>query len=148
MQVISSKDNNLIKHIRKLKEKKYRDEYNEFIVEGLKMIEEAIEENVKLKTIIICEEFLGDTIKKDLLYELAKENVVYVDSKLFKLLTDVTTPQGILAVVEKNKSDELNYKEDLFLILDNIQDPGNMGTIIRTADSVRIRSNYCSKKFS
>ena len=148
MQVISSKDNNLIKHIRKLKEKKYRDEYNEFIVEGLKMIEEAIEEKVKLKTIIICEEFLGDTIKKDLLYELAKENVVYVDSKLFKLLTDVTTPQGILAVVEKNKSDELNYKEDLFLILDNIQDPGNMGTIIRTADSVRIRSNYCSKKFS
>ncbi len=148
MQVISSKDNNLIKHIRKLKEKKYRDEYNEFIVEGLKMIEEAIEEKVKLKTIIICEEFLGDTIKKDLLYELAKENVVYVDSKLFKLLTDVTTPQGILAVVEKNKSDELNYKENLFLILDNIQDPGNMGTIIRTADSVRIRSNYCSKKFS
>ena len=148
MQVISSKDNNLIKHIRKLKEKKYRDEYNEFIVEGLKMVEEAIEEKVKLKTIIICEEFLGDTIKKDLLYELAKENVVYVDSKLFKLLTDVTTPQGILAVVEKNKSDELNYKEDLFLILDNIQDPGNMGTIIRTADSVRIRSNYCSKKFS
>ena len=148
MQVISSKDNNLIKHIRKLKEKKYRDEYNEFIVEGLKMVEEAIEEKVKLKTIIICEEFLGDTIKKDLLYELAKENVVYVDSKLFKLLTDVTTPQGILAVVEKNKSDELNYKKDLFLILDNIQDPGNMGTIIRTADSVRIRSNYCSKKFS
>ncbi len=147
MQVISSKDNNLIKHIRKLKEKKHRDEYNEFIVEGLKMIEEAIEEKVKLKTIIICEEFLGDSIQQDLLYELAKENVVYVNSKIFKLLTDVLTPQGILAVVEKNKSDELNYKEDLFLILDNIQDPGNMGTIIRTADSVRLRSNYCSKKF-
>lgn len=147
MQVISSKDNNLIKHIRKLKEKKYRDEYNEFIVEGLKMIEEAIEEKVKLKTIIICEEFLGDSIQQDLLYELAKENVVYVNSKIFKLLTDVLTPQGILAVVEKNKSDDLNYKEDLFLILDNIQDPGNMGTIIRTADSVRFRSNYCSKKF-
>ena len=136
MQVISSKDNDLIKHIRKLKDKKYRDEYDEFIVEGLKMVEEALEEKVKFKTIIICEEFLGDSIKQDLLYDLAKENVVYVTAKVFKLLTDVLTPQGILAVVEKNKSNELNYKEDLFLILDNIQDPGNMGTIIRTADSV------------
>lgn len=134
--LITSKDNDLIKHVRKLKEKKYRDEYNEFIVEGLKMVEEALLEKVELKTIIICEEFLGDSIKKDLLYEISKENVVYVNSKVFKFLTDVMTPQGILAVAQKNKSDELNYKEDLFLILDNIQDPGNMGTIIRTADSV------------
>ena len=47
--VISSKDNELVKHIKKLKEKKYRDEYGEFIVEGFKMIEEAIEEKVKIK---------------------------------------------------------------------------------------------------
>ena len=138
--LITSKDNDLIKHIRKLKEKKYRDEYNEFIVEGLKMVEEAIEEKVNIKIIIICEELLGDSIKQDLLYDLAKQKVVYVSRQVFKLLTDVLTPQGILAVVEKNKSDELNFKEDLFLILDNIQDPGNMGTIIRTVDSARIKS--------
>lgn len=146
--LITSKDNDLIKHIRKLKEKKYRDEYNEFIVEGLKMVEEAIEEKVNIKIIIICEELLGDSIKQDLLYDLAKQKVVYVSRQVFKLLTDVLTPQGILAVVEKNKSDELNFKEDLFLILDNIQDPGNMGTIIRTVDSARIKSINCSKKFS
>ena len=50
--VISSKDNETIKHIKKLKDKKYRDEYGEFIVEGFKMIEEAINEKVKIKTII------------------------------------------------------------------------------------------------
>ena len=131
--VITSKDNDLIKHIRKLKEKKYRDEYNEFIIEGLKMVEEAIEEKVNIKNIIICEEFLGDSIKQDLLYDLAKENVVYVSRQVFKLLTDVLTPQGILAVVEKNKSNDLDFKQDLFLILDNIQDPRKYGNYYKNS---------------
>ena len=52
MQVISSKDNELVKHIKKLKDKKYRDESNEYIVEGVKLIEEAVNENVKIKKII------------------------------------------------------------------------------------------------
>lgn len=135
--LITSKDNELIKHIRKLKEKKYRDEYSEFVVEGLKMVEEAMQEKIKIKTIIICEEYLGEnSIKKELLYDLAKENVVYVNDKVFKFITDVITPQGILAVVEKNKSNDIDYKQELFLVLDNIQDPGNMGTILRTADSI------------
>ncbi len=131
--LITSKDNDLIKHIRKLKEKKYRDEYNEFIIEGLKMVEEAIEEKVNIKNIIICEEFLGDSIKQDLLYDLAKENVVYVSRQVFKLLTDVLTPQGILAVVEKNKSNDLDFKQDLFLILDNIQDPRKYGNYYKNS---------------
>lgn len=131
--LITSKDNDLIKHIRKLKEKKYRDEYNEFVIEGLKMVEEAIEEKVNIKNIIICEELLGDSIKQDLLYDLAKENVVYVSRQVFKLLTDVLTPQGILAVVEKNKSNNLDYKQDLFLILDNIQDPRKYGNYYKNS---------------
>ena len=53
---ISSKDNEMIKHIKKLKDKKYREEYNEFIVEGIKMVEEAIFENAKIKNIIICDD--------------------------------------------------------------------------------------------
>ena len=51
--LITSKDNETIKHIKKLKEKKYRDEYNEFIIEGIKMIEEALIEKVRIKSIII-----------------------------------------------------------------------------------------------
>ena len=135
--VITSKDNELVKYIKKLKDKKYREEYNVFLVEGLKMVEEAIKEKAKIEKIIICEEFLSDNLnQKELLYELAKEDVVYVNDKIFKYITDVVSPQGILAIVQKNKISEINYKENLFLILDNIQDPGNMGTILRTADSI------------
>ena len=64
--------------------------------------------------------------------------MIYVSDKVFKVLTDVTTPQGILAVVEKPSKNEIDFSKSLFLILDNIQDPGNMGTILRTADSVAL----------
>lgn len=134
--LITSKENDLVKHIRKLKEKKYRDEYGEFVVEGLKMVKEAIKELAQIENIVICEEYLGDNeIEQELVYELAKKNVVYVNDKIFKYISDVVTPQGILAVVKKNRKTEIDFKQNIFLILDNIQDPGNMGTILRTADS-------------
>ncbi len=53
---ITSKDNETIKHIKKLKEKKYRDEYSEFIIEGIRMIEEALIENANIKSVIICDD--------------------------------------------------------------------------------------------
>ena len=56
MQVISSKDNEQIKYIKKLKDKKFRDETNEYIVEGIKLVREAIEEAVNIKTIVVCED--------------------------------------------------------------------------------------------
>ena len=56
MQVISSKDNEQIKAIRKLKEKKYRDETRSYIIEGIKLVKEAIKENAKIKMIVICED--------------------------------------------------------------------------------------------
>ena len=101
------------------------------------MVEEAMTEEIEIKTIIICEDFLGE-IDSELLYNIAKENVVYVNDKVYKYITDVITPQGILAIVAKNKSNEIDFKQELFLILDNIQDPGNMGTILRTADSIAL----------
>ena len=55
MKVISSKGNELIKHIKKLKDKKYRDENNEYIIEGVKLIEEAVQEKAKIKKVIICD---------------------------------------------------------------------------------------------
>ena len=138
--VITSKDNEIIKHIRKLKDKKERDISNEFIVEGIKMLEEAINENAKIKTVVVCDDCLGNSkIATDLLYEIAKENIIYVPEKIFKLISDVKTPQGILAVIEKSDTSKIDYKDDLFLILDNIQDPGNLGTIIRTADSINLK---------
>jgi len=144
--VITSKDNDIIKHIRKLKDKKNRDESGEFIIEGIKIIEEAIQENVKIKMVIVCDGCLNsDPIRTDLLYKIAKEKIVYVSEKIFKYITDVTNPQGILAVVEKNLSNKIDYSQNIFLILDNIQDPGNMGTILRTADSIALTQIIVSK---
>ena len=138
--LITSKDNEIIKHIRKLKDKKERDISNEFIVEGIKMLEEAINEGADIKTVVVCDDCLGNSkIATDLLYEIAKENIIYVPEKIFNLISDVKTPQGILAVIKKSDTSKIEYTDDLFLILDNIQDPGNLGTIIRTADSINLK---------
>lgn len=147
MQVITSKDNEIIKNIRKLKEKKYRDSSNEFIIEGVKLIEEAIEENVKIKKIVVCEECLEDKcLDQKLLYKIAKYDCMYVSSKVFGLLTDVVNPQGMLAVIEKQSSeDKINYNDDIIIVLDGIQDPGNLGTILRTVDSASLSQIILSK---
>lgn len=147
MQVITSKDNEVIKSIRRLKEKKYRDISNEYIVEGIKLIEEAIEENVNIKKIVVCEECLKDNcIEQKLLYQIAKYDCIYVSSKIFGFLTDVINPQGMLAVIEKEGSeDKIKYTEDIMVILDGIQDPGNLGTIIRTIDSAGLSQVILSK---
>ncbi len=140
--VITSKDNELIKHIRKLKEKKYRDEFGEFVVEGAKMIQEAIHENAKIKHIIVCDDCKTEnSMTQEQLYDIAKFDCVYVSEKIFSLVTDVVAPQGILAVIEKPMKSEnkIDYRANHFLLLDNIQDPGNMGTILRTADSLNMK---------
>jgi len=146
--LITSKDNETIKHIKKLKEKKFREEYKEFIVEGIKMIEEAIQENAKIKSIIICDDCKTQgSIPNELMYEIAKLNCIYVAEKVFSTITDVINPQGIMAIIEKpeNKENEIDYNESNFLILDNIQDPGNIGTILRTADSLNFKQIIVSK---
>lgn len=138
MQVITSKDNEIIKNIRKLKDKKYRDTANQYMVEGIKLIEEALEEGAKIDKIVVCEECVKDsTLEQNLLYEIAKYDCIYVNEKIFSTLTDVTTPQGILAVINKENSEEsIDYNQEMIVILDGIQDPGNLGTILRTVDSV------------
>lgn len=132
MQIITSKDNENIKNIKKLKERKYRDLNNEYIIEGIKIIKEAINEKANIKKVIICEECLANNLLDDkLLYEIAKYDCIYVTKKIFETITDVSKPQGILAIVEKNNKREIDYKEDIIIALDGIQDPGNLGTILR-----------------
>ncbi len=147
MQIISSKDNELIKHIKKLKDKKHRDESNEYIIEGVKLIEEAVKENAKIKKIIICEDTTRTyEIPTHIMYEIAKYECVYVTDKIFASITQVTNPQGIMAIIEKGDEDvQIDYAQDIIVALDDVQDPGNLGTILRTVDSIGLNQIIVSK---
>ena len=140
MQVISSKDNELIKHIKKLKDKKNRDENNEYIIEGVKLVEEAVSEGAKIKHIIICENTTNTyEIPTNITLEMARYSCIYVTEKIFNSITQVTNPQGIMAIVEKSdNNDNIDFTQDIIVILDDVQDPGNLGTILRTLDSIGI----------
>lgn len=148
MKVISSKDNDFIKHIRKLKDKKYRDICNEFIVEGIKLIEEAIQEKAKIKKIIVCENTTKTyEISTQTRLEIAKYECIYVSEKIFNTITQVKNPQGIMAIIEKKANEnEIDYKQDIIVVLDGIQDPGNLGTILRTVDSIGLNQIIVSKE--
>ncbi|MCI9000640.1 MAG: hypothetical protein HFJ26_07080 [Clostridia bacterium] len=125
MQVITSKDNEVIKRIRKLKDKKYREQEKKYVIEGIKLIKEAVEEKANIDTIVVCEDCVENhTIEQKLLYEIAKYDCIYVAEKVFEAITEVNNPQGILAVVNKeNKEEDINYNEDMIVVLDGIQDP-------------------------
>ena len=125
MQVITSKDNEVIKRIRKLKDKKYREQEKKYVIEGMKLIKEAGEEKANIDTIVVCEDCVENhTIEQKLLYEIAKYDCIYVAEKVFEAITEVNNPQGILAVVNKeNKEEDINYNEDMIVVLDGIQDP-------------------------
>ena len=147
MQIISSKDNELIKHIKKLKDKKHRDESNEYIIEGVKLIEEAVKENARIKKIIVCEDTTRTyEIPTHIMYEIAKYECVYVTNKVFASITQVTNPQGIMAIIEKGDTNvQIDYTQDIIVALDDVQDPGNLGTILRTVDSIGLNQIIVSK---
>lgn len=147
MQKITSKDNEFIKHVKKLKDKKYRDLNNEFLIEGIKLIKEAIQENADIKQIIICEDCKEtENISKELTYSIAKYECIYVTKQVFNSITEVTNPQGILAVVSKSTGkNDIDYTQDIIVALDDLQDPGNLGTILRTVDSVGLTQILVSK---
>ncbi len=134
--VISSKDNNTIKEIKKLKDKKYRKD--KYVVEGIKMLEEAIAENQDIDIIVLKE---GISLSLD----LSNYEVITVTENVFSILTEVENPQGVLAVIEKKKNNEIDVSADYIVALDGLQDPGNLGTIIRTVDSANLKQILVSK---
>ncbi len=146
MQRITSKDNSLIKYIKKLKEKKYRDQFGEFVVEGIKLVKEAMQEKAEIKHIIVCEDCDSGILESHFKYEMAKFDFIYVPHNIFKSISDVENPQGVLAVISKeNKDNNIDLNQDIILALDDIQDPGNLGTILRTVDSVGLNQILISK---
>lgn len=145
IEKITSKNNNTLKKIRQLNSKKYRDKYNEYIIEGSNLLEEALKLDIKINCAVISEKFLEDVNNKSILdfLTLKKIELHSVSSEIYKSISDTQNPQGILAVVPKSKEEYsldniAKIKDSNILILDKVQDPGNLGTIIRTADAAGI----------
>ena len=132
MNVITSKDNSIIKEIKKLKDRKVRSAKGEFIVEGFRFVEEALKSDYEVKTLIIEESVEGKLSSYNIYKYLDSINTIYVTKSIMKLLASTETPQGVLAVV-KNKDIELVDDDGFYIFCDKVQDPGNLGTIIRTA---------------
>ncbi|MBU3175521.1 RNA methyltransferase [Clostridium estertheticum] len=133
MEYIQSKDNLLIKDIRKLKEKRYRISSNMFLVEGFRFVEEALDSGFEVVHIFISArgevKFENSSMKNKL---QVNTKIYGVSDSLFKNICDTDNPQGIIASV-RNKPVEIKYDNGFYMLADRIQDPGNMGTIIRTA---------------
>lgn len=133
MERITSKDNSSIKEVRKLKEKKNRTFNKKFLVEGFRFVEEAIKSNFYIEELFIAEEALEKFYKCDFQYNIKEYTKVYsLENKLFKTISNTENPQGILAIA-RYKDAEIKATDGFYILADKVQDPGNMGTIIRSA---------------
>lgn len=137
-QTILSTNNSLIKETAKLKQKKFRRELNSAIIEGHKIITEAIEVGVTFKYL-----FMLESKKEEYKHFLHKLNceVIYINERVLKQITVTNSPQGILAVIDISKLSPITINGN-FLILDHIQDPGNLGAIVRSAVATGFTNIY------
>lgn len=126
---------------------KERKKDNIFLVEGLKMFEEAPENWIKE---VYIEETLLEKLDKrgDVWEKLARVGYEVVSSEVFKKMSDTQTPQGILAIVERPTyqfEELLKIEKPLFVVLEDLQDPGNLGTIIRTGEGAGVSAVFMTK---
>ncbi|RDY25600.1 RNA methyltransferase [Romboutsia weinsteinii] len=141
--MITSKDNERIKYTKSLLKNKNRTRESKFIIEGFRILTLAIECKAKLDYVFINEDFESKSEHAKFLNELEgkKIQVYKTSNKIFNEMIDTENTQGILGVVkftEKSLEANLDDNSRFVLILDRIQDPGNMGTIIRTADAAGV----------
>lgn len=138
MKEITSVNNSYIKELMKLKQKKYRDEEKRFLVEGYHLVEMAKG----------CLEIVLVTKKEDVNKYGNGIQYILVKDEIIKKLSDTKTPQGIIGVCKIKDNKDIkeiininNYnKKDLVVMLDGLQDPGNIGTIIRTSLSFGVNT--------
>jgi RNA methyltransferase, TrmH family len=123
----------LIKETKKLKEKRFRVERNQFLVEGFRFVEEALKSTFQVPYIFLSEEALERWQSFQLNGKLQSNSKLYiVKEAILRQLSSTETPQGVIAVVNQNNI-QLDIKEGFYVLVDKLQDPGNMGTIIRSA---------------
>lgn len=138
--MIASSDNKKIKLVRSLGLKKSRDKLGLYVAEGETLVSEYNTETELVEFILVSEEFRSDV------FVPGKGNVFAVENKIFNSISNTSTTQGILAVIrcKETKIEDL-LKSNLIVFTDALQDPGNMGTIIRSADAFNALSLIVSK---
>lgn len=129
--LLVSSENKFIKNIRKLRNKKYRTQQKQYVIESRKMILEAIKSSASIDYILLSEDI--DESFEDF-------DVKYVSSSIFKELSSLTTSDGYMAVINQKVYE--SSPSDRVILLDRIQDPGNLGTIIRSAEAFGFESIY------
>lgn len=142
---ISSKDNPNIKEIKKLNNSaKYRFEKASFVIEGLRILTDAVDNSISFSHLFFTEEFETrnpDHIKKF----ISNSTEVYVVSKsLLDAVCDTKTPQGVLAIAKMPKISFDIEKKGKYIALENLQDPANLGAVARTAEALGIDGIFVS----
>ena len=141
---ITSSQNSLLQHIRRLQTSRaYREECGEFVADGFKLLEEACKWYPHLKTVVISE---GETLPA----LPSSVRVAEIPASLMQSLSSMKTPQGVIFTCALPKRETAEIREGM-LLLDRLQDPGNLGTILRTADAFDIPvllTNGCADPFS
>lgn len=146
MEQITSKNNPKVVRTAKLLQKKYREMYGQYLACGKKLAKEAVLANIKADSVFVTEDFLDKN--KELCYEVfatvgEKAEIILTSCDVMKKISGEESPEGILCVfecVDKTEENDSIYRELLdkgikggTVILDSIRDPGNMGTVIRSA---------------
>lgn len=137
MKIIKSLQNEQIKNFARLKEKKYRDETGLFLVEGDHLVRMAIEANC-LTTLIVAEEELENYL--DIIDE---DKTIIVTESIINKLSFTKSPQNVIGIAKQNTIDKKDVSR--ILVLDTLQDPGNVGTLIRSALAFNYDKIYVSE---
>lgn len=132
MERIESLQNKQVKEWKKLLTRKGRKKQNKYIIEGLHLVEEALKADAAIEVLIIREDKVAEYAY---LYEESETDSVEVTEDISSILSDAVTEQGIFAVIKSVESGDSITGEKPVLMLDEVQDPGNLGTLIRTADA-------------
>jgi TrmH family RNA methyltransferase len=134
---------NQIKHIRSLQQKKYRNEYRQFVAEGNKLVSDLLYSRYKAELIAATDEWLSINSK---LLKGFNTNIIEVNAKDLERISSLTTPNQVVAVFyyPENNINTNEIISQLSIVLDDIKDPGNLGTIIRIADWFGIKNIICS----
>lgn len=143
--MITSTSNTQVKRLLQLQRKsKARNEEQIFLVEGLRMFLEVPAERVQ-------KVYISETLynKKEQELNLDRFSVEILSDTVFQYVSDTKTPQGILCIVQQKKYDIdelLKLENPHFIVLDNLQDPGNLGTIVRTAEGAGVNAVFLSRE--